>query len=58
MIELAHNADVMERALMGFAVIVPGPCVTDFTTGNRVARRGSLKAVWGEGGRVVCWLNT
>ena len=57
-----------EGALMGFAVIIPGPRVTDFTTGNRVARQaplpfklpfpeGELEAVWGEGGHVVCWLN-
>ena len=37
-IALAHNADVTERALMGFTVIVPGPGVTDFTAGNGVAR--------------------
>lgn len=41
-IVLAHNADVTERALMGFAVIIPGPRVTDFTTGNRVARQAPL----------------
>ena len=40
-IALAHNADVTERVLMGLAVIVPGPRVTDFTAGNRVARRGA-----------------
>lgn len=38
-IALAHDADVTEIALMGFAVIVPGPGVTDFTAGNGVARR-------------------
>lgn len=41
-IVLAHNADMTERALMGFAVIIPGPRVTDFTTGNRVARQAPL----------------
>lgn len=38
-IPLAHNADMMERALVSFAIIVPRPCIADFTVGNRRARR-------------------
>ena len=34
----AHNTDVTERALVVFAVIVPGPGVTDFTARNGGAR--------------------
>lgn len=33
-IPLAHNAYMTERALMGFAVIVPRQGVANFTVGN------------------------
>ena len=40
-IALAHNVHVTERALMGFAVIVPEPGITDFPARNGVARSGA-----------------
>ena len=37
-IALAHNADMTEKTLVVFAIIVPRPGVTDFTAGNGGAR--------------------